>query len=199
MHHQGRHNIMCLIYLTRLWFRVLESPLKLVRCYTDLFVLSCNINVWKFLLLKKIFSPDRVLSRHCHTILDWETNVRGNKKNYLTFPQKIQNKITMKVKVSVTQSAWLFATPWTVTHQAPPSMGFSRQEYWSGLPCPPPGDLPHSGMGPRSLMSPTLAGGFLGSLCYILLCVRKDVLKNKFQKRRLSWKSERILWDAALR
>ena len=138
MHHQGRHNIMCLIYLTRLWFRVLESPLKLVRCYTDLFVLSCNINVWKFLLLKKIFSPDRVLSRHCHTILDWETNVRGNKKNYLTFPQKIQNKITMKVKVSVTQSAWLFATPWTVTHQAPPSMGFSRQEYWSGLPCPPP-------------------------------------------------------------
>ena len=35
----------------------------------------------------------------------------------------------------------LFATPWTVAHQAPPSMGFSRQEYWSGLPCPPPGHL----------------------------------------------------------
>ena len=35
----------------------------------------------------------------------------------------------------------LFATPWTVTHQAPPSMGFSRQEYWSGWPFPPPGDL----------------------------------------------------------
>ena len=37
----------------------------------------------------------------------------------------------------------LFVTPWTVAHQAPPSMGFSRQEYWSGLPFPPPGDLPY--------------------------------------------------------
>ena len=38
-----------------------------------------------------------------------------------------------------------FATPWTVAHQAP-SMGFSRQEYWSGLPCPPPGDRPSPGI-----------------------------------------------------
>ena len=36
---------------------------------------------------------------------------------------------------------WLFVTPWTIARQAPPSMEFSRQEYWSGLPCPPPGDL----------------------------------------------------------
>ena len=42
------------------------------------------------------------------------------------------------------------ATPWTVARQAPLSMGFSRQEYWSGLPCPPPGDLPHLGIEPRS-------------------------------------------------
>ena len=53
-----------------------------------------------------------------------------------------------------------FATPWTVPHQAPLSMGFSRQEYWSGLPFPPPGDLPDPGIEPRSLMSPALAGGF---------------------------------------
>ena len=39
----------------------------------------------------------------------------------------------------------LFATLWTVDHQAPLSMGFSRQEYWNGLPCPPPGDLSHPG------------------------------------------------------
>ena len=44
----------------------------------------------------------------------------------------------------------LFVTPWTVSHQAPPSMGFSRQEYWSGLPFPSPGDLPNSGIEPRS-------------------------------------------------
>ena len=55
----------------------------------------------------------------------------------------------------------LFATLWTVAHQAPLAMGFSRQEYWSGLPCPPSGDLPDPGIEPASLMSPTLAGGFL--------------------------------------
>ena len=54
----------------------------------------------------------------------------------------------------------LFVTPWTVARQAPLSMGFSRQEYWSGLPCPPPGDLPNPGMEPTSLVSPALAGGF---------------------------------------
>ena len=42
----------------------------------------------------------------------------------------------------------LFATPWTVAHQVPLSMEFSRQEYWSGLPCPPSGDLPHSEIEP---------------------------------------------------
>ena len=44
----------------------------------------------------------------------------------------------------------LFATPWTVAYQAPPSMGFSRQEYWSGLPFPSPGHLPDPGTEPRS-------------------------------------------------
>ena len=44
----------------------------------------------------------------------------------------------------------LFATPWTVAYQGPPSMGFSRQEYWSGLPFPPPGDLPDPGIEPGS-------------------------------------------------
>ena len=54
----------------------------------------------------------------------------------------------------------LLVTPGTVARQAPLSMGFSRQEYWSGLPCPPPGDLPNPGVEPVSLMSPALAGGF---------------------------------------
>ena len=44
----------------------------------------------------------------------------------------------------------LFATPWTIAYQAPPSMGFSRQEYWSGLPLPSPGDLPDPGIEPGS-------------------------------------------------
>ena len=49
------------------------------------------------------------------------------------------------------REAILFVTPRTVAHQAPPSMGFSRQEYWSGLPFPSPGDLPDPGIKPRSL------------------------------------------------
>ena len=50
----------------------------------------------------------------------------------------------------------LFATLWTRARQAPLSMGFSRQEYWSGVPCPPPGDLPNPGINPTSLTSITL-------------------------------------------
>ena len=54
----------------------------------------------------------------------------------------------------------LFATPWTVACQAPLCVGFSQQEYWSGLPCPSPGDLPDTEIEPASFISPALAGGF---------------------------------------
>ena len=54
----------------------------------------------------------------------------------------------------------LCVTPRTVAHQAPLSMGFSRQEYWSGFPCPPPGDLPDPGIELVSPVSPALAGRF---------------------------------------
>ena len=50
----------------------------------------------------------------------------------------------------------LSATPWTVARQAPLSMGFFRQQYWSGLPCPPPGDLPDPGIKPVSPGAPSL-------------------------------------------
>ena len=55
-----------------------------------------------------------------------------------------------KVKVKLLNCVRLFATPWTAASLAPPSMGFSREEYWSGLPFPSPGDLPDSGIGPGS-------------------------------------------------
>ena len=54
----------------------------------------------------------------------------------------------------------LFVTLWTVALQALPSMGVSGQEYWSGLPFPPPGDLPDPGIEPMSFVSPALASGF---------------------------------------
>ena len=62
------------------------------------------------------------------------------------------------MKVKSLSRVRLFATPWTVAHQASRSMGFSRKEYWSGLPFPSPGDLPDPGIKPGS---PALAGVFL--------------------------------------
>ena len=56
----------------------------------------------------------------------------------------------VKVKVKSLSRVRLFATLWTVAFQAFPSMGFSKQEYWSGLPFPSPGDLPNRGIEPRS-------------------------------------------------
>ena len=56
----------------------------------------------------------------------------------------------MKVKVKPLSRVRLFATPWTVVYQAPQSTEFSRQEYWSGLPFPSPGDLPNRGIKPGS-------------------------------------------------
>ena len=68
----------------------------------------------------------------------------------------------MKVKVKLLSHVRLFVTPspWTVAHQAPPSMGFSKQEYWSGLSFPSPGDLPDPGI---ELRSPALQADALTS------------------------------------
>ena len=65
-----------------------------------------------------------------------------------------------KVKVKSLSRVRLFATPWTVAHEAPPSMGFSKQEYWSGLPLPSSGYLPDPGIKPRY---PTLQADVLTS------------------------------------
>ena len=64
------------------------------------------------------------------------------------------------VSMCVLRYVQLFPTPWTVACQAPVSMGFSRQEYWSGLPCPTPGDLPDPGIKPTSPVSPAMAVRF---------------------------------------
>ena len=65
----------------------------------------------------------------------------------------------MKVLVTLNR-VQIFAISWTVAHQAPLPMEFSRQEYWSGLPFPTPGDLPDPGIKPASLELPALVGGF---------------------------------------
>ena len=70
------------------------------------------------------------------------------------------NEAFMHACISRFSHVQLFLTLWTVAHQAPLSMGFSRQEYWSGLPCPLPGDLPNPEIEPTSLTSHALADRF---------------------------------------
>ena len=76
--------------------------------------------------------------------------------------------LVLKVKVKSLSRVLLFATPWTVAYQAPPSMGFSRQEHWSGLPFPSPGDLLVPGIEPTApalgdkVLTTGLPGKYLG-------------------------------------
>ena len=74
-------------------------------------------------------------------------------------------EVTMCVHAKLLQSCSTLCNPMDCSHQAPLFMGFSRQEYWNGLPCPPPGDLPDSGIKPMSLTSPALAGEFFTTSC----------------------------------
>ena len=90
-------------------------------------------------------------------VVIWGGKGLKRKKDYFFNPCVC---VCVCVCVYVLCHVWLFATPWTVAHQVLLSMGFSRQEYWSGLPCPPPGDLPEPGIKPASLTSPALAGKF---------------------------------------
>ena len=72
----------------------------------------------------------------------------------------------MCINICVLSHVQLFVTPWTVAHQALPSIGFSRQEYWSGLPFPSPGALPNPGIKPTSPISPTVGSRFF-TLCHL--------------------------------
>ena len=79
----------------------------------------------------------------------------------------------------VLSCVWLFATPWTVTSQAPLSMEFSRQEYWSGLPFLPPRDLPIPGIEPMSLTSSALTVRFF---------TPRIAPRGKPHRKNISWK-----------
>ena len=82
--------------------------------------------------------------------------MRPNKQQNSKYkPKHIKNCCCLVLKSCLT-----FVTPWTVACQTPLAMGSSRQEYWSGLPFPPPWDLPDPGIEPMSPESPAVAGGF---------------------------------------
>ena len=86
---------------------------------------------------------------------------RKKRKVNLKYLKTIKNESFAWVLARSLQSYPLFEILWTVAHQTPLSVEFSKQEYWNGLPWSPPGDLPGPGIEPTSLMSPSLAGVFL--------------------------------------
>ena len=94
---------------------------------------------------------------------DLRTGLSGLQKHRMIFrnPTRVLSYFYHTCVLSRYSRARLLVTPWTVAHQALLlSMGFSRQKYWSGLACPPPGDLPDPGIQLKSFMSPALARGF---------------------------------------
>ena len=99
----------------------------------------------------------------------------------------------MKVKSLI--RVRLFATPWTVAYKAPLSMGFSRQEYWSGLPFPSPGDLPDPGIESRS---PALQADALTfeppNLLYLNLTPRHHLKGKENITRENIWEVMKVIW-----
>ena len=98
------------------------------------------------------------------------------------------NVCKSKVKGKLLSRVGLLA-PWTIPRQTPPFMGFSRQEYWSGLPLPTPADLPDPGIEPMSLMSPALAGRFFTTRTASEAPRINQLVSGKLQysTRELSW------------
>ena len=88
--------------------------------------------------------------------------------------------------VSRFRHVWFFATSQTVAHQAPLSVGILQAKYWSGLPCPPPGDLLNPGIEPRSLMSPALVGAlFTTSITWEALRYKKYNRRKLYAKKKM--------------
>ena len=118
---------------------------------------------------------------YIHTI---KYDLALRKKEILQYATTWMNLEDMKVKVKQLSCVRLFVTPWTIAYHAPPSMGFSRQEYWSGLPFPSPGDLLNPGIKPGSpaLQADTLPSEPPGKTHTILDCCSITVVKIKTLK-----------------
>ena len=95
--------------------------------------------------------------------------------------------------VHVLSCIQLFATPWTVARQAPLSTEFPRQEYWSGLSFPSPGDLPDPGVEPTSLVSPALAGRFFTTVP----CEKSSHFETLENISLWSFRNEIVYWKSS--
>ena len=139
--------------------------------YTKAFDCVDHNKLWK--IFKEMGVPDHLtcLPRNQHVDQEatiktrhettaWIKTGKGVQQGCLLSPCSLNIYRMHVCMLSCFNKVQLFATIWAVACQASLSMGFSRQEYWSGLPCPPPRDIPDPGIEPAFPMSPALAGGF---------------------------------------
>ena len=124
---------------TRVWLSSHQFPSPTHGCCVFLFY---SLSLWKLIVTFNALLRRRILSSAVKE--KWHTNI-------FMFLSCVWKSLSC---------VQLFATPWTAACQTPLSMKFSRQEYWSGLLCPLPGDLPNSGIEPTSLMFPAFTGGY---------------------------------------
>ena len=132
-----------------LWERKEDSNSCSDNCRSSLLILHPNSTSDIMLLTAGIQPNSAPLIRTQSLSQSMDTRLHTSK--YVFYCKTPKGKGKGKGKGKSLSHVRPFATPWTVAHQAPPSTGFSRQEYWSGLPFPPPGDLPNPGTEPRSL------------------------------------------------
>ena len=104
---------------------------------------------------RRVLRPHHIISHDCMWTYN-DLKIKSLKKEL----KAIRVFCLFRLCSAVLNRVWLCVTPWTVAHQVSLSMGFSRQEYWNGLPFPPPGDFPNPGIQPRS---PTLQADSLPS------------------------------------
>ena len=111
-------------------------------------------NFWHNFLASSCFSFQSLISRFTDQTLKISfifLRITTSSAAMMNISCAIQKSLMAWTKrVSLLSHVGLFVTPWTVAYEAPPTMGFSRQEYWSGLPFPSPGDLPNPGIEPGS-------------------------------------------------
>ena len=118
------------------------------------FTVECWVSYLTSLCLSlSIYKMGRIVPLHRVDVRSKEINTRCVAKTELDTSSMLYKYVCV---LSCLHRVWLFATPWTVACQVPLFIGFSRQEYWSGLPCAPPGDLPNPGIKPASPVSPAL-------------------------------------------
>ena len=111
------------------------------------YVSWCGSKVWKPVICT-------IWKIHCWKILNWKLIQRGSCRGH-------QGSVVLRTRCPLCVLCVQSLQPMDCSHQAPVSMGFSRLEYWSGLPCPPPGDLPNPGIEPVPACVSCIAGGFL--------------------------------------